>query len=168
MILWSLHPKYLDTFLLENLLYDTLDAKKMIREGDDSSPQLTVFLKTSEPEKFMNTYIYYIFNEFRSRQIKLKIPVPGDLDKVGTLAVTSGQLEFEKKILLSLYHEQNKKKMPVMDLLESLNAHPLFSVITGEPELWTENFSLSFWIEKHLYRRNSFNNSSVRSHPGVT
>ncbi|MDH5657607.1 MAG: hypothetical protein OEZ34_16955 [Spirochaetia bacterium] len=113
----------------------------MIQEDDESCPQLDLFKKTSEAEKYINLYIYYIFFEFQNRQSKVNIPFVDEMKKTVKVSVTSGQINFEKQLLLSTYRLQNDNKISGIDLLDKLKPHPMFNVVNGEPESWTQQMS---------------------------
>lgn len=138
MLIWSFHPKLLDSKGLVALWRETLLAKKVL-EGDTKGyinhPQLLRFKENENP---INSINYYL------SEVQIEATIRGynfDKSKITTpffpiiMYVTEGQLAYEWEHLLkkikyrdSVFYDIIKNEAPI--------PHPIFSVIKGEIEKW--------------------------------
>ena len=139
MRLWSLHPKYLDTKGLVACWREGLLARKVLlgeTRGYRNHPQLERFRNTLEPVNSVDTYLTAIYDEAVQRRYKFdraKIGVP---DNDLSLTVTTGQLLHEFEHLRGKLELRDPSRFQALSDVEIPLAHPLFSVIDGEIELW--------------------------------
>lgn len=134
MRLWSVHPGYLDCRGLVAVWREGLLARKVLSgktKGYRNHPQLKRFKEQEDPVVFMDTYLFHVRKESKSRCYNFdrgKIGRKFTNEKIG---VTEREIaeEFEhlkakvKKRDPSLYKELIKIKRP--------EAHPLFIVKEG-------------------------------------
>ena len=111
MRIWSIHPKYLDTKGLVALWRETLLAKHVLEgktKGYRNHPQLDRFKHTDKPIESINEYLATVYNEALTRNYNF------DKEKINwnfepsILQVTTGQMEFEKKHLLTILNIKKK------------------------------------------------------------
>lgn len=139
MLLWSLHPKYLDPQGLVALWREALLAQAVLQgetRGYRHHPQLERFQSQPDPLSAISSYLRAVLVEARVRGYsfnELKVQ-PGR--KVPLICVTSGQLTHEWQHLmqkLSLRNPAAHNKWLSIILPEP---HPLFSVFPGNVEPW--------------------------------
>lgn len=128
----------LDPKGLVSLWREALLARKVLEgktKGYWNHPQLQRFRNYSDPIVAINSYLYFVFIEatrrgynFRREKI-YQLPIQERI-----IPVTTGQLEFELKHLIS----KLKKRDP--EYLERINSktevNPIFYVVEGEIEPW--------------------------------
>ena len=139
MRLWSLHPKYLDPQGLVALWRETLLAQAVLHgetRGYRNHPQLDRFKGHAVPRAAMTAYLKAIHDEARTRGYSFDRSKIKPARKQVTLAVSSGQVEYEWAHLMAKLKVRNPalyrkwRKTPTPDV------HPLFTVITGDVESW--------------------------------
>ncbi len=141
MRLWSIHPKYLDPAGLNACWREGLLAKHVLEgktKGYTNHPQLQRFRKTDDPLFYINAYLTSVYKEAMLRRYSYGADKIKIIDSCPmSLAVTIGQIAYEKKHLL----EKLKKRNPyyLLNLEEVSNTellHPIFHIIDGEIEEW--------------------------------
>ncbi|MFO1424729.1 MAG: pyrimidine dimer DNA glycosylase/endonuclease V [Candidatus Competibacteraceae bacterium] len=139
MRLWSLHPKYLDPRGLVALWRETLLAQAVLRgetRGYHHHPQLDRFKNNAAPLAAISLYLEAIHAEAETRGYSFDKSKIQQVQKQVTLAVTSGQMEYEWAHLMAklkarnpaYYQRWRETKLPV--------PHPLFEVYAGDVESW--------------------------------
>jgi len=131
MRIWSIHPKYLDFKRLTAVWREALLARAVLEnktKGYKNHPQLERFKQQTNPLKFINFYLYTIFQESKKRKYKfnkLKLKKPITKKKIN---VTIEQLKYEIK------HLSKKLDKPIS--LKKIQTNPLFIPVKGETENW--------------------------------
>ena len=139
MRLWSLHPKYLDAKGLVALWRESLLAK-VVLEGKTNAyknhPQLSRFKMTKSPVETINQYLSEVYTEASDRNYNFdKHKISWDFNKT-KLTVTLGQLNYERKHLLSKLQIRDIKRYEELKASSSLESHPLFRPVDGDVEKW--------------------------------
>lgn len=139
MRIWSLHPKYLDKKGLLALWREALLAKKVLEgktKGYKNHPQLERFKKAVNPSNCINQYLINVYEESVKRGYKF------DKDKIEldfkptSLAVTGGQLNYERIHLLGKLKNRDLKKYNELITETRIDPHPLFKIVKGNIENW--------------------------------
>lgn len=139
MRLWSIHPSYLDTKALVACWREGLLARKVLQgatKGYRNHPQLDRFKVQGNPIEMMDTYLLAVYEEATKRGYKFQ------REKIGTqlsdrkITVTDGQLQYEFNHLKKKLAERDKKKYAEIATITNPEPHPIFQVISGEPEIW--------------------------------
>ncbi|MFA5131160.1 MAG: pyrimidine dimer DNA glycosylase/endonuclease V [Patescibacteria group bacterium] len=140
MRLWSLSPRYLDRQGLLALWREALLAKKVLEgntKGYKNHPQLIRFKESRDALVNINAYLYGIYLEAEARGYKFSA------DKIKTLKilskkikVNSGQLDYEFSHLLKKLKIRDNKKYSEIKDIKRLEAHFLFTVVSGAIEKW--------------------------------
>ncbi len=134
-----MHPKYLDVKGLLALWRESLLAKKVLEgktNGYKNHPQLIRFKELENPLEAINSYLQEIWQEADTRGYKFdkaKFTVSCEVDKI---AVTSGQIEFERKHLLRKLAVRDSGKRKILEQASVCELHPLFVEISGEIADW--------------------------------
>lgn len=139
MRIWSLHPKYLDAKGLVALWRETLLAKNVLKgktKGYINHPQLYRFKQTSNPLEAIDFYLYHIWNEAHARNYKFDKSKFNIIDKVAKIAVTKGQVDFEREHLLKKLKIRDTYKYNKILVVNQLEVHPLFILKKGDIEPW--------------------------------
>ncbi|MCW4049855.1 MAG: pyrimidine dimer DNA glycosylase/endonuclease V [Candidatus Bathyarchaeota archaeon] len=147
MRIWSIHPRYLDWKGLGAQWRETLLVQKVLQGGTKgwvNHPQLDRFKNHPDPMKAVGYFLMEVHRESLCRGYKYnyeKILYP--VKEVEKITLNRGQLDYEFEILM----ERLAKRTPVkhsenMDV-ELVEAHPIFDVIDGPPELWEK----AYWRE---------------------
>ncbi|UCC92053.1 MAG: hypothetical protein JSV39_02215 [Candidatus Aenigmatarchaeota archaeon] len=137
MRLWSVHPVYLDCKGLLALWREGLLARKVLSgrtKGYRNHPQLKRFKEQKDTVVFIDTYLFHVWKESKTRCYDFDRGKIGRKITRGKIGVTGREIadEFEllkakvKKRDPSIYKELIKIKRP--------EAHPLFSVKEGVGE----------------------------------
>ena len=136
MRLWSLHPKFLDRIGLIALWRETLLAKKVLlgeTKGYKNHPQLERFKDL--PITAINTYLFYIYEEAKSRKYNFNYDKVGKTNLTIRIPVTDKQLEYEFKHLLKKLKERSIEKLKeIKDFKPEL--HPIFKSVKGKIADW--------------------------------
>jgi hypothetical protein len=144
MRIWSLKPSYLDWKGLGAQWREALLAQKVVQgktKGWRTHPQLIRFQEHSSPLKAVGYYLLEIFKESVERNYKYnysKIICPEkDVKKV---ELTLGQLEYEFNLLQNRLKKRTPSKYLLNSRIGTIEAHPLFRLIDGPPELWERSY----------------------------
>lgn len=139
MRIWSLHPKYLDLQGLVALWRETLLAKSVLEgktKGYKNHPQLKRFINSNQPLEALNQYLVEVYLESTRRGYNFnKEKIDFNLMNC-KLTVNTGQLYYEKEHLLKKLLTRDQKKYQELKMINVIEAHPLFEVISGEIEEW--------------------------------
>jgi Pyrimidine dimer DNA glycosylase len=139
MRIWSVHPKYLDTKGLGGCWRETLLAKAVFEgktKGYTKHPQLNRFRETSDPVKYISTYLSVVHAEAKNRGFNYDGSKVGEVADVKPIAVTKGQLEYEWHHLVNKLKKRSPEwlaKIPPADLPDT---HPIFEVVEGGIADW--------------------------------
>ena len=139
MRLWSIHPKYLDPKGLVALWREGLLAQKVLlgqTKGYRQHPQLTRFRACGDPVLAIGAYLAQVASEAARRgynfdQSKLVL-----VGKCGRIAVTSGQMDYEREHLLRKLSERAPDLLASRVSLITFETHPLFHLVPGDIEEW--------------------------------
>jgi len=140
MRLWSLNPSYLDTQGLLAVWREALLAKHVLEgrtAGYKNHPQLIRFKESSQGIEYINSYLYGIYLEAKSRGYNFslqKIDKPRILRN--KIKVTQGQLDYEYAHLLNKLKTRDIDKYKKIENFKTLQTHYLFRVIPGVVEKW--------------------------------
>lgn len=139
MRLWSLHPKYLDRQGLVALWREALLAQVVLcgeTRGYRNHPQLDRFREHPAPLEAISLYLEGVHVEATARNYAFNGNKIRPAQNPVTLTVTTGQIEYEWKHLLTKLEVRNPALYREWRLIELPEAHPLFSVRSGEIEVW--------------------------------
>ncbi len=139
MRLWSLHPKYLDSRGLLALWRESLLAQAVLRgetRGYRNHPQLIRFASAPSPLDAISSYLNGIFEEAGIRGYAFDEKKIAPFMQIQPLFVTEGQLEYEWAHLLSKLEVRSPDLCLKWQGLETIETHPLFTVIEGDVESW--------------------------------
>lgn len=139
MRLWSLHPKYLDAKGLVALWREALLAKHVLEgktKGYRHHPQLKRFQELAQPQNAICEYLAEIAREADVRNYNFDKRKIGRTKAVRKISVTSGQLNFEYRHLLSKLKKRDRTRFEKIKRLKRIQTHPLFQSRTGEIENW--------------------------------
>lgn len=139
MRLWSLHSKYLDPKGLVALWREALLAQAVLRgetRGYRNHPQLDRFRNHSAPLAAISLYLRAVHAEAEIRGYSFDKSKIKSTRKVVTLTVTSGQMAYEWAHLLVKLKERSPALYRKWLTTETPEAHPMFTVQTGEVEPW--------------------------------
>jgi len=142
--LWSIHPKYLDRIGLVAVWREGLLAKRVLEgktKGYRNHPQLLRFKESERPLDSIDAYLFQIYLEARRRGYSFDISKIRDIELLGILKVTRGQLEFEFTHLLRKLEMRDRKKFEELKNLDlrDLEPNPIFIVIEGGVEKWEKS-----------------------------
>jgi len=139
MRLWTIHPKFLDQVGLVALWREGLLAKKVLShqtKGYKNHPQLLRFKKTTNPEAYINAYLYPIWLEAKKRHYNFDISKISAIKQLPQLTITQGQLEYEMQHLKQKLATRNIQQLAVITETRQIIPHPLFRNIAGKIEDW--------------------------------
>ena len=141
MRLWSIHPRYLDRVGLLAVWREGILAKRVIEgktKGYQTHPQLLRFKRYDSPADFIDAYLYQIYLEAKRRGYNFNLSKIRRVEALGASKVTTGQLEYEFKHLLTKVMKRDKKKFEELKGIKPnvIEANPVFSVVEGEVEDW--------------------------------
>lgn len=128
-----LDPKGLVALWREALL-----ARKVLEgktKGYRNHPQLQRFRNYSDPIVAINSYLYFVFVEASrrgynfSREKIYELPIQERI-----IPVTTGQLKFELKHLISKLKKRNPEHLESLN--SNIDVNPIFYVVEGEIEPW--------------------------------
>src|ERR1051325_1135691 len=138
MRIWSLHPKYLDAKGLTALWRETLLAKHVLEgktKGYKNHPQLNRFKKLKQPLHSINYYLFIVSEEAKTRGYNFDVSKISSF-KRSKITVTTGQIEYEIKHLLTKLKTRDPKRFKQYKKLQSFDSHPIFRVKDGAIESW--------------------------------
>jgi hypothetical protein len=139
MRLWSIHPKYLDPRGLVALWREGLLARKVLlgkTKGYKNHPQLERFKSQKNPVAALDVYLIYVYKESLRRGYafdKSKINLNAKSLKIN---VSSGQIDYEFKHLLTKLKKRNRVQYLKMVEEKMIDSHPSFKIIEGNVEKW--------------------------------
>jgi hypothetical protein len=139
MRLWSLHPKYLDPKGLVALWREGLLAQAVLAgmtRGYKHHPQLTRFLETSAPRKYIAVYLRAVHAEAVRRGYHFDATKIGRGGAVEPLVVTRGQLQYEWAHLTHKLETRAPSLRREFAPVKSPEPHPLFRVVAGGIADW--------------------------------
>jgi hypothetical protein len=139
MRIWSLHPKYLDAKGLVALWRETLLAKNVLEgrtAGYRNHPQLNRFRQAERPLEAINHYLSEIYLESVNRNYNFDKQKINWSFKKCKLPVTTGQIDYEVKHLLSKLRTRDINRYRELKTNSTFDVHPLFTVIYGDIEKW--------------------------------
>ena len=139
MRLWSLHPSYLDARGLVALWREALLAQAVLR-GDTTGyahhPQLARFRARRSPVGSIAEYLRAVHADAARRGYAFAGGKISRARSPGRLAVTSGQLAFEWRHLMSKLRARDPERHARLRALRRPAAHPLFRVVPGGVAEW--------------------------------
>ncbi len=139
MRLWSLHPRYLDRAGLVALWREALLAQAVLRgatRGYRRHPQLDRFRNHADPEGAIAAYLEEVHREAHRRGYRFDEAKIGRGRPAHPIAVTRGQLRYEREHLLKKLRVRNPDRCDALRIVDEPEPHPLFTVVTGEIEPW--------------------------------
>ena len=139
MRIWSIHPKYLDTKGLVALWRETLLAKHVLEgktKGYRNHPQLYRFKQSINPEHRINQYLATVYAEAVARKYNFQKEKINWNFETSMMPVTTGQIQFEMKHLLSKLQMRDQNKFEKVALLKEIEPHPMFEITQGDIEKW--------------------------------
>ncbi len=152
MRLWSLHPRYLDAKGLVALWREGLLAKKVLSGetvGYTRHPQLERFKTSADPLVYIDIYLALVADEADARGYHFnreKLDPNGAQSDViralspegaiSKLYVTSGQLEYEARLLAGKLERRDPSRLFSLSPPTSVEPHPLFTLIVGPIASW--------------------------------
>lgn len=131
----------LDSKGLVALWREALLVRKVLEgktKGYRNHPQLQRFKNYAEPIVAINSYLYFVFLEAKERGFNFnreKIYDLKILEKV--ISVTTGQLEFELRHLISKLKKRDPKHLEKLGT--EIEANPIFYVVDGDIEPWEKS-----------------------------
>jgi hypothetical protein len=139
MRLWSLHPRYLDRTGLVALWRESLLAQAVLRgatRGYRRHPQLARFRNHSDPEGAIAAYLDGVYREALRRGYRFDATKIGDRRAELPIAVTRGQLRYERQHLLKKLLARHPDCSKALQAVDEPEPHPLFMAAPGEVEAW--------------------------------
>ena len=140
MRLWSLHPQYLDAKGLVALWREALLAQAVLggkTAGYRHHPQLHRFRAQPSPLCAMAAYLRAVHAEAVDTRLSLRCRskiAPGRT--APRIAVTRGQLEFERRHLMAKLEARAPERWRTMGASDAVEPHPLFRMVPGEVADW--------------------------------
>jgi hypothetical protein len=139
MRLWSVHPRYLDTKGLLAVWREGLLAQKVLEgrtKGYTRHPQLDRFRASDRPLDAIRTYLAGIAAEAHRRRYRFDAQKIGPAGSAPRIAVTSGQIDFERRHLLAKLAARDPNRRKKLAAEKTIEPHPLFLVTAGPIEPW--------------------------------
>ncbi len=139
MRLWSLHPRYLDRAGLAALWRESLLAQAVLRGATRAyrcHPQLVRFQRHPDPEGAIAAYLGMICREALRRGYRFDATKIGSRRAELPIAVTHGQLRYERQHLLKKLLARNPDGWKALQAVDEPEPHPLFMAVPGEIEAW--------------------------------
>ena len=139
MRLWSLHPARLDPAGLVAAWREALLARAVLRgttRGYCNHPQLDRFKAHANPVAAINTYLAGLYDEAVARGYRFngrKFAGPRTRTRI---AVTRGQLAFERKHLEAKLRARNPTWLAIARMRGVPSQHPLFRARAGRIAAW--------------------------------
>ncbi len=135
MRIWSLHPKYLDSKGLVALWRDALLARNVLEGktvGYRNHPQLNRFKQAERPVDAINQYLSEVYSESLRRNYRFDRQKINWSFKRSELPVTSGQINYEAKHLLSKLEKRDFKKYQELKSISTFDTHPIFILVNDD------------------------------------
>lgn len=142
MRLWSINPSYLDAKGLVALWRESLLAQKVLlgkTKGYRNHPQLIRFRNSSNSLGAIASYLRCIVDEADNRGYNFDRSKIISKRFMRKLAVTSGQLEYEFKHLLSKLKKRDPNLYNKLRKVKKIVVHPVFYEVKGNIEDWEVN-----------------------------
>jgi hypothetical protein len=139
MRLWSIHPRYLDGRGLVALWREALLAQAVLlgrTKGYTRHPQLIRFHDSREPEAAIAFYLRAVRDEAECRGYRFDETRIGPGGGVEPLAITTGQLDYERDHLQRKLQLRNPVWLAGLGSLSSPQPHPLFFIVGGPVAEW--------------------------------
>lgn len=133
MRIWSIHPAYLDSKRLGAQWREGLLCRYVMNgltKGYKNHPQFLRF-RDKVKSDFLDTYLYYIWLESKSRGFNYNINLLNDINENNNYCfpVTLSQVQYEIK---HLYYKLCIKR----DVPSDIKIHPCFHIVDGPIEWW--------------------------------
>ena len=138
MRLWSLHPSHLDSRGLVALWREALLAQKVLRgltRGYKHHPQLERFRAHPKPVAAIASYLAAVSEEAVRRGYSFDAAKIGKVRTKVKIAVTRGQLAYERGHLLRKLKIRSPKDHKAQRYAK-LRLHPLFRAAAGGVAAW--------------------------------
>lgn len=139
MRLWSLHPSLLDAQGLVALWREGLLAQKVLlgqTKGYRFHPQLDRFRSAKNPVAAIGAYLWAVADEAQARGYHFDASkIAMRRRRIGSIAVTRGQLEFEREHLRRKLRVRSPSRVRLLKSA-ALKPHPLLRVVPGAVEPW--------------------------------
>lgn len=138
MRLWSLHPSHLDSRGLVALWREALLAQKVLRgltRGYKHHPQLARFRAHPKPVAAIASYLAAVREEAVRRGYHFDARKIGAGRSKGKIAVTRGQVAYERGHLLRKLKVRSPKDYAVQRKVK-IRPHPLFRTAPGGVADW--------------------------------
>jgi hypothetical protein len=139
MRLWSLHPRYLDARGLVALWREALLAQAVLRgrtRGYRRHPQLERFAAAPSPLGAIGAYLRGVDAEARTRGYAFQSSKIGRTPWDGRLAVTRGQLQYEREHLVRKLRVRDPERLSRLRGIRTPDPHPLFRIVAGGVAEW--------------------------------
>lgn len=141
MRLWSVHPRYLDRQALIACWRESLLAQSVLvspGRGYSNHPQLQRFREHESPLDAMAHYLAAYLAEADARGYTFnRTKIVGDaLSRVGRMALTLGQLDYEWRHLNAKLLARSPETALRWAGIATPDAHPLFVVESGPIATW--------------------------------
>lgn len=139
MRLWSLHPCHLDAKGLVALWREALLAQKVLAgatRGYRNHPQLQRFRAQPDALGCIALYLRAVWQEAQRRGYSFDGTKIGREAWNASIPVTSGQMGYELEHLRAKLAARDPLALQRLDLLASIEAHPLFKIVPGSVEPW--------------------------------
>jgi hypothetical protein len=139
MRLWTIHPKHLDRLGLVAVWREGLLAQAVLEDktkGYKNHPQLKRFRIHPEPLQAIAYYLHEVYLEAKARGYNFDRSKFNHDVTPSSIQISSGQLDFEVKHLLSKLEERSKKHFDLLVESENIAPHPLFEIVPGDVEDW--------------------------------
>ncbi len=139
MRLWSLHPEHLDAKGLVALWREGLLAQKVLAgktRGYRHHPQLERFRAARGPLAAIGGYLTHVAREAARRGYRFDARKIARAGRRARLAVTRGQIRFERGHLLAKLRRRDPARAAVFARLRKVAPHPSFRVVPGGVAPW--------------------------------
>ena len=139
MRLWSLHPCYLDARGLVAAWREALLARAVLQHrtrGYRSHPQLERFRAQRNPVACVNSYLLGLYEEATRRGYRFNRAKLARVRSTTRIAVTTGQLEHERRHLLSKLRRRDRAGYRAFSIVQRPRPHPLFRTTRGGIAPW--------------------------------
>ena len=151
MRLWSVNLEYVDTIGLVTLWRESLLAKNVLSNktvGYKNHPQLIRFKNTNSPLLYINTYLFYIYEESLKRNHKFDKSKIDEYELSLKINANDKQLKYEFDHLQRKLKNRSVTKYKQNLKVKKIEPNKMFTEIKGNIEEWEKNvfedFILSF------------------------
>jgi hypothetical protein len=132
MLLWTLHPKYLDNKGLGALWFEGIIARNSLlglSQGYQNHPQLDRFKIQPDPIAAIDTYLSPVYEEGISRGFQYNRALFSPTFQNVRMEVTLEQLKKEYAYLLQKLERRDIEKYKILKKIHTLEPHPMFDII---------------------------------------